>query len=118
MGYNRYNRKNKRINTGIEKFPGDFVNDQSEIAREKDKAKKLRDSAWWRKKCRTGLCAYCGRNFPAGELTMDHVIPLSRGGVSERFNIVPACKNCNNKKKYLLPAEWDEYIENIKKQAV
>jgi len=44
---------------------------------------------------------------------MDHIIPLSRGGTSERFNIVPACKECNNRKKYLLPTEWDEYLNSI-----
>ena len=44
---------------------------------------------------------------------MDHLIPLARGGKSERHNLVPACKECNNK-KYLLPTEWDEYLESIK----
>ena len=53
--------------------------------------------------------------FSLAELTMDHVIPVSRGGTSERFNIVPCCKECNSKKKNLLPAEWDEYLEKLKK---
>jgi 5-methylcytosine-specific restriction endonuclease McrA len=83
-------------------------------AREKQKARDLRASSWWRKKRAAGICYYCGKKFPPDDLTMDHLIPLSRGGSSERFNIVPACKECNNRKKYLLPAEWDEYIEMIK----
>ena len=113
MTYNnkRDRRKNKRER---EKFPGFFINDINEIAREKNKAKKLRESSWWKKKCKQGNCTYCGRSVPAGELTMDHIIPVSRGGLSERYNIVPACKDCNNKKKYLLPAEWDEYLDNIR----
>jgi 5-methylcytosine-specific restriction endonuclease McrA len=45
---------------------------------------------------------------------MDHIIPLSRGGRSDRENLVPCCKDCNSRKKHLLPAEWDGYIEMIK----
>jgi len=41
---------------------------------------------------------------------MDHLVPLIRGGRSVRGNTVPACKECNNKKKYLLPIEWDCYL--------
>jgi len=41
-------------------------------------------------------CAYCSRSDV--KLTMDHVIPLSRGGKHEAENIVPACKPCNSKK--------------------
>jgi 5-methylcytosine-specific restriction protein A len=88
---------------------------QSDISDEKRKARALRNSSWWRRKRSSGICYYCGRKFKPHELTMDHLIPLSRGGTSERFNIVPACKECNNTKKYLLPAEWDDYINTIKK---
>ena len=103
----------KKINRVRQKAIGYLVNDEREIIRGKEKARKLRDSSWWRKKCASGICSYCGRKVTPDELTMDHVIPLSRGGVSERFNLVPACKECNNKKKYLLPVEWEEYINNI-----
>jgi 5-methylcytosine-specific restriction endonuclease McrA len=47
-------------------------------------------------------------------LTMDHVVPLIRGGRSIKNNLVPACKECNNKKKYLLPMEWEEYLKGRK----
>lgn len=53
--------------------------------------------------------------FPPKELTMDHVIPLSRGGRSEKFNLVPCCKACNTQKRQMLTAEWDEYLETLKK---
>jgi len=42
-------------------------------------------------------CAYCLRGDR--KLTMDHVIPVSKGGEHVRENIVTACKSCNSKKK-------------------
>jgi 5-methylcytosine-specific restriction endonuclease McrA len=46
-------------------------------------------------------CAYCNVHAP-GELTMDHVVPLSRGGMHIAENVVPACGpkhgNCNARK--------------------
>lgn len=41
-------------------------------------------------------CAYCGK--PCERLTMDHVIPLARGGPHVAANIVPACRPCNSRK--------------------
>jgi len=41
-------------------------------------------------------CHYCGKRKA---LTLDHVIPLSKGGLHVKENIVPACKSCNSKKK-------------------
>ena len=88
--------------------------DDIDIAREKRKARELRHTAWWRRKVSSGKCYYCGKEFSPGELTMDHKIPIVRGGKSEKINIVACCKTCNNKKKYLLPLEWDEYMLRIK----
>ncbi|MBN2159410.1 MAG: HNH endonuclease [Spirochaetes bacterium] len=88
--------------------------DDDEIAREKRKARELRRTAWWRKKIASGVCFYCGRKVRPGDLTMDHRIPLGRGGTSDRINIVAACKECNNKKKHLLPTEWEEYMSSLK----
>ncbi|WP_022853858.1 HNH endonuclease [Thermodesulfatator atlanticus] len=81
---------------------------------ERQKARKLRQTKWWRKKIASGICYYCGRKFKPSELTMDHLIPLSKGGKSVRENLVPACKECNNKKKYLLPWEWEDYLARLK----
>jgi len=94
--------------------PGYFHDDTIFIAREKKKARDLRHTAWWRKKISPGKCYYCGRQFNITDLTMDHVIPLARGGTSERINLVPACRECNAQKKYLLPVEWEEYLNSIK----
>jgi len=93
-----------------------FITDVSEqqIRQEKDKARELRKSRWWSDKLAKGVCHYCAGSFPPGELTMDHVVPLARGGRSSRGNLVPACKECNSRKKYLLPMEWDEFLGGIK----
>ncbi len=40
-------------------------------------------------------CQYCGVVLPAGELTLDHVIPRSRGGLSTWENLVACCHSCN-----------------------
>jgi 5-methylcytosine-specific restriction endonuclease McrA len=79
--------------------------DPAHVARERARARELRKSAWWQRRLQAGLCAYCGKKFPAQELTLDHVVPVARGGRSTRGNVVPACKACNNEKKLLTPAE-------------
>ena len=83
------------------------------IRREKEKARRLKHSGWWMRKIQKGLCHYCNRHVGRENLTMDHVLALSRGGKSRKGNIVPACKVCNNKKKYLLPIEWDDYLRSL-----
>ena len=87
--------------------------DPEEIAREKRKAQMLRRSQWWKNKRGKNRCYYCQKNFSAKELTMDHRIPLTRGGKSCKSNIVPCCKECNNNKKYLLPSEWESYLAQL-----
>jgi 5-methylcytosine-specific restriction endonuclease McrA len=81
-----------------------------EIRREKEKARDIRKTQWWKQKCATGKCYYCGKEVPPKELTMDHVVPIIRGGKSVKNNLVPACKECNNKKKHFLPVEWEDYL--------
>ncbi len=94
-----------------------FISDVSdeEIRKEKAKAQTLRKSRWWKRKCAEGVCYFCGRKVLPKELTMDHMVPVIRGGKSSKGNIVPACKECNNKKKYLLPIEWGDYLKNLQK---
>ncbi len=87
-----------------------------ELKRERAKARELRQSQWWKRRRGEGVCHYCGRKFPPTELTMDHVVPLIRGGKSTKGNSVPACKECNNKKKHMLPIEWEEYLEGLRKK--
>ncbi|MCI0750009.1 MAG: HNH endonuclease [Nevskiales bacterium] len=51
------------------------------------------------------LCLYCGHQFPASQLTRDHVVPVSRGGGCVWENCVTACKHCNQRKDDRLPEE-------------
>ncbi len=90
---------------------------EQDVKREKEKARKLRRSEWWLRRINAGICHYCRRQVGRDQLTMDHVVPLSRGGKSKKGNIVAACKECNNKKKYLLPIEWDAYLNNFRNQS-
>lgn len=50
-------------------------------------------------------CQYCGRRFPASELTCDHVVPRSRGGRTNWRNIVTCCVTCNRRKGGRTPRE-------------
>lgn len=85
----------------------------ADIRREKEKARRLRKTHWWNSRVEKGICHYCRRRVGREKLTMDHVVPLARGGRSSKGNLVPACKECNNRKKYLLPVEWEEYLKSL-----
>lgn len=88
---------------------------EEEIRREKEKGRDLRKTRWWKNRLARGICHYCGGSFPPSELTMDHLVPIIRGGRSTQGNVVPACKECNSKKGYLLPLEWEEYLDSVGK---
>lgn len=90
--------------------------DEAVIRTERAKAREMRKTRWWQQKTASGKCYYCSRSVPFKELTMDHLVALTRGGRSTRDNLVPACKDCNNKKKDMLPLEWEAYLEELKKQ--
>ncbi len=83
--------------------------DEAAIRREKNKARELRKTQWWRRKLDQGICHYCGCRCARGELTMDHVVPLARGGRSSKANLVACCKACNSAKKSRLLSEWEGY---------
>ena len=50
-------------------------------------------------------CQYCGRVFAPAELTLDHIVPRSRGGDSTWDNLVASCQWCNNQKGDRSPEE-------------
>jgi len=84
--------------------------DEAFIRRQRNEARRLRKSRWWQRKLAEGRCHYCGRKVGAAALTMDHVVPVARGGLSVKNNLVPVCKQCNNEKKSKLLQEWlDDY---------
>ena len=84
--------------------------DDATIRRERAKARELRESPWWKRRRSTGVCHYCGKNVGAKNLTMDHLVPIIRGGRSSKGNLVPACRDCNRNKKHRLPFELDEEL--------
>jgi 5-methylcytosine-specific restriction endonuclease McrA len=51
------------------------------------------------------LCLYCGNHFHRGELTRDHVLPISKGGRDTWQNVVTACWHCNVRKGNRTPAQ-------------
>lgn len=87
--------------------------EEVQIRTERNKARELRKSRWWQQKTSTGTCWYCAQKVGYHNLTMDHVIPLARGGRSTKDNLVPSCKECNNMKKSLLPVEWTAYMDAL-----
>ena len=79
--------------------------DERHIRRERAKARELRNSPYFQNLLRQGVCRYCGKKFPPEELTLDHIVPVARGGKSTRGNLAVCCLECNRRKKYLTPAE-------------
>ncbi|MEA3545490.1 MAG: HNH endonuclease [Thermodesulfobacteriota bacterium] len=91
----------------------DIEVDERQIRQEREKARALRKQNWWKNRVDKGVCHYCGQSVEPKELTLDHVVPVARGGRSTKGNCVPACKDCNNQKKNLLPMEWDEHLQRL-----
>ena len=104
-------RKRKR-----EPTPYAYDIDESDQRRERHKARDLRKSQWWKRRVARGQCYYCKSEMPPRELTMDHIVPIARGGKSTRGNVVPCCKSCNTAKKQLLPMEWEQYLIKASKK--
>jgi 5-methylcytosine-specific restriction protein A len=77
--------------------------DDATMRRERAKARELRASTWWKRRCASGQCHHCGGQVGAKALTMDHMVPIVRGGRSTKGNVVPACKACNSARQYRLP---------------
>lgn len=94
---------------------GDYFTaaDDEHVRREKARARDLRESPWWKNVLGRGQCHYCQARLHPSELTMDHVVPVIRGGRSTKSNVVPACKSCNSRKKHMVPVEWQEYLDAL-----
>lgn len=87
--------------------------DPDALRRERARARALRLTQWWKRRIAAGVCYYCRRQVGPRGLTMDHVVPLGRGGRSVRANVVAACKACNTRKQSLVPVEWEEYLRAL-----
>ena len=51
------------------------------------------------------ICQYCGNKFHIKELTVDHIMPKSRGGKNTWLNLTTSCMKCNQKKGARTPEE-------------
>ena len=61
-----------------------------------------------------GRCAICGQFVPYDKFTVDHIIPLSKGGTNDLKNLQCACKTCNAIKQDILPDElMDKLIQIV-----
>lgn len=68
-----------------------------------------RNNIIWRDK---NTCQYCGYVGTSSNLTLDHVLPKSRGGDNSWLNLVTCCKKCNQKKRDRTPEEADMKLLN------
>lgn len=59
-----------------------------------------------------GVCSHCGKRIEiGGQFTVDHIIPLNKGGTNNSDNLVPLCKDCNlSKDDKIVPVEWYKYL--------
>lgn len=51
------------------------------------------------------ICQYCGKHILYSDLTIDHILPRSRGGKSSWDNCVASCFTCNSNKDNMTPEE-------------
>ncbi len=79
--------------------------DPARVKREREKARQLKQSGWWRAQVQKGVCHHCGGKFAPAELTLDHLVPIARGGQSKAGNVVPACRPCNQRKRLDTPVD-------------
>lgn len=61
----------------------------------------------------TGHCAYCGKKIEFDDMTIDHIVPQSKGGKDTPENTVPACQLCNNQKSDRTIEEFREFINDL-----
>lgn len=87
------------------------------MVREKDKKRVLFDYTKKQKILNKshGVCASCGRPLDVITMTVDHFIPLSKGGTNETANLVALCEDCNKKKRNFVvePDGWYFYLDEV-----
>lgn len=81
---------------------------------EKERARVLQKTA-----CK---CGRCGKKLDLHEATIDHIVPMNKGGLNDEYNLIGLCEDCNETKnnflynikdyyKYILPEYIDSYYE-------
>lgn len=60
-----------------------------------------------------GCCAICGKPVKFADLTINHKVPLSKGGTNERSNLQLACRECNLMKSGLTTEEFQKKVREL-----
>ena len=65
-----------------------------------------------------GLCSHCGKEIYAGyTMTVDHFIPLFKGGSNRQINLIPLCEDCNKEKdSKIYPISYCKYLKDKPKK--
>ncbi len=94
------------VPTNMVVFPGIFVPSVIRLVEYKNVPYRMQQATRKNILLRDGnRCQYCGRKFKPQELTLDHVVPKSRGGKSTWDNLVAACHRDNHRKADRTPEE-------------
>ncbi len=62
-----------------------------------------------------GKCAICGKSITLEEMTIDHIIPASKGGGKDFANMQCTCDSCNCMKHYLTQNEFFKKLFRVTK---
>ena len=54
-------------------------------------------------------CGHCGKTLTVQESTVDHIIPVYKGGLNDEFNLIALCHDCNEEKSSFLYDVMDYY---------
>ena len=99
-----------RLNKATKKLKGFQVINLEEISNVEDQVKVKRKQFSQTERIiiynkNKGRCAICGKFVPFDEFTIDHIIPLAKGGTNELKNLQCTCKTCNLIKQDILPED-------------
>ena len=87
--------------------------EESDLKRERALARDLRESQWWKRRLAKGACHDRGRAFPPRELTMDHIVPISREAGPQKATSSPAARSATTPKT-ACAMEWENYLKQRK----
>ena len=63
-------------------------------------------------------CSECGNWFPKSQIDIDHIIPQSKGGTDDLWNLRATCKHCNRSKQDSLKGVGTDLLVNIAKNQI
>lgn len=77
------------------------------VREHKARRRKIRETVLWREKSR---CAYCRCQLTMETMTLDHVVPRSKGGAFEVGNLIASCGPCNSAKGNQEGGKWSPAV--------